>query len=174
MAVINFDTPKGSATNTSSCFAMVKYLEKEDEEKGVNKEFFFNQPKNMIPGHVVKEEIDSRKKGLGKEDAKFYSGSINFSQEELSFLKNDKEKIKNYVCEVFKLYAANFNREGLTIDNINWFGKLEDNRYYKGTDQEVIEGNNKLWTCNKNMDSKLSHAALFSLFNSLPYSNGDK
>lgn len=144
MGVIKFDTPSGSATNTSSCSQMVKYLEKEDEEKGLKKEFFFKQNKDMVPGHVVKEEIDSRKKGLGKNDAKFYSGSINFSQEELAFLNNDKEKIKNYVCEVFKLYAANFNREGLTVDNINWFGKLEDNRYYKGTDQEVIEGKNKV------------------------------
>jgi hypothetical protein len=31
-----------------------------------------------------------------------------------------------------------------------------------------------IWTCNKNMDNELSHAALFRLFNSLPYSNGDK
>lgn len=144
MAVIKFDSPSGSATNTSSCSPMVTYLEKEDQDKGIDKEFFFNQRNDMVPGHVVKTEIDSRKKNLGKNDAKFYSGSINFSQEELAFLNNDKAKIKNYVCEVFRLYAANFNREGLNIDNINWFGKLEDNRYYKGTDQEVIEGKNKV------------------------------
>ena len=144
MPIIKFDTPKGFASNTGSCSSMVKYLEKEDEIKGVDKEFFFNQNEKFIPGYEVMERIDSRKKGLGKDDAKFYTGSIDMSQEEIAFLDNDIEKTKEYAVEVFKEYASNFKREGLTIDNINWFAKLESYRYYKGTDPDVKEGIKKV------------------------------
>jgi len=88
---------------------------------------------------MVVDAIDNNKKGLGRKDAKFYTGSINFSEEELLFIGNDFSKIKTYCIKVMKQYASQFNK-GITIDDINWYAKIERNRYYKGNDIEVKQG----------------------------------
>lgn len=140
MPYIKFDNPKGGTSNNkSSCTAFIEYLQKEDAELKENKEFLFNQRDDMVKSSDAIQVIDSNRQGLKKDDAKFYTGSINFSEEELRFIDNDYAKIKQYTVEFFKLYAANFNKD-LTIDDINWFAKIEANRYYKGDDQEVIYG----------------------------------
>jgi hypothetical protein len=139
MPYLKFDNPKNFADNKGSCGKLVNYLEKEDKTKGFDKEFFFNHTDDCIPSFKVTESIDSNKKGLMKKDAKFYSGSLNFSQKELAFLDNDLDKIKSYTTEVMKEYARNFDK-GLSIHDINWFAKLEHNRYYHGSDKEVRQG----------------------------------
>lgn len=139
MPYIKFDTPKGKFTNKGSCKLFVEYLLKEDEILKNDKEYFFNQKNDMINQFEVIQSIDSNRQGLKKTEAKFYTGSINFSEDELLFIGNDYEKIKDYTIEVFKLYAKNFNKN-LSINDINWFAKIEKNRYYKGTDPEVKSG----------------------------------
>lgn len=139
MPYIKFDTPAGTSSNKGSCGDLINYLLKEDKELKEGKEYFFNQKNDMISSSNVLESIDSNRQGLKKVDAKFYSGSINFSEEELRFINNDFKKIKEYTINVFKQYAENFNK-GLSIDDINWFAKIESNRYYKGDDEAVKLG----------------------------------
>jgi hypothetical protein len=136
MPIVKFDTPQNHADNKGSCEKFLNYLEKEDKDKGIDKEFFFNQNSKYILNYDVKSAIDNNRKSLGKDDAKFYTGSINLSEDELKYLKNDFKKIKEYTIEVMKEYAQNFNK-GLDINNINWYAKIESNRYYKGDDPEV-------------------------------------
>jgi len=93
----------------------------------------------MISSIEVIRTIDSNRQGLKKDEAKFYTGSINFSGEELLFINNDYDKIKQYAIDVFKLYASNFNKD-INIDDVSWYAKIEANRYYKGDDSEVING----------------------------------
>ena len=139
MPYLKFDKPKHVADNKASCSKLVNYLAKEDEKKGLEKEFFFNHLDDCIPSFKVIEAIDNNKKGLMNIDAKFYSGSLNFSQKELAFLNNDAKKLKQYMVEVIKEYAHNFNKN-LSVDDINWFAKVEYKRYYHGTDKEVLQG----------------------------------
>ena len=63
-------------------------MEKEDREKGIDKEFWFNEREDYIPSYRVMADLDSQK-GLGKEEFRYYTGSISFSEEELAFLNND-------------------------------------------------------------------------------------
>jgi len=139
MPYLKFDEPKGTSSNKGSCGVFVNYLLKEDKEQKVDKEFFFNQENNMINSLTVIKSIDTNRQGLKKTDAKFYTGSINFSEEELTFIKNDIKKIKEYSIKVFEQYAKNFNK-GLSIEDINWFAKVELKRHYKGNDEKVNLG----------------------------------
>lgn len=143
MPYLKFDNPSGFADNRGSCAAFVNYLTKEDyKENSLAKEFFFNHKCMDILDHEVVDTIDRNRKGLGKNDAKFYTGSINFSEDELLFIGNDAGKIKEYTIKVMEQYAQIFNK-GITIDNVNWFGKMEYYRYFKGDDDEVIKGSAK-------------------------------
>lgn len=140
MPYLKFDSPSGFADNKGSCASFANYLAKEDfREKSLIKEFFFNHNSKEILDYQVIDAIDNNRKGLSKTDAKFYTGSINFSEEELKFIGNDPGKIKDYTIKVMEQYANQFNK-GITIRDINWFGKIEYHRYYKGDDEEVKNG----------------------------------
>src|SRR6266542_1774991 len=139
MPVIKFDQLSTIADNCGSCRKFIEYLSKEDEWKGFEKEFFFNEENQFICDYEVISAIDNNRKRLGKEDAKFFTGSINFSENELAFIGNDLQKIKEYAIQVMEEYASNYNK-GLSINKINWFAKLETNRYYKGDDPKVLDG----------------------------------
>lgn len=140
MPYLKLDSPSGSSSNKGSCSSFANYLAKEDfGEKSLTKEFFFNQNSKEILDHQVINAIDKNRKGLSKTDAKFYTGSINFSEEELRFIANDPEKIKDYTIKVMEQYANQFNK-GISIKDINWFGKIEYHRYYKGDEEEVKNG----------------------------------
>lgn len=139
MPYLKFDEPKGTSSNKGSCGAFVNYLLKEDKDQKLDKEYFFNHDNDMIDSLTVVKSIDTNRQGLKKTEAKFYTGSINFSEEELTFIKNDNKKIKEYSIKVFEQYATNFNK-GLSIKDINWFAKVESKRHYKGNDEKVNLG----------------------------------
>lgn len=140
MPYLKFDNPSGSSSNAGTCYAYINYLSKEDFiDNPLSKEFFFNHESSEILDSYVVDAIDSNSKGLTRNDAKFYTGSINFSEEELLFIGNDSSKIKEYCKKVMEQYASNFNR-GISIDNINWFGKIEYKRYFKGDDEDTVKG----------------------------------
>jgi len=140
MPYLKFDSPSGFADNKGSCASFANYLAKEDfREKSLTKEFFFNHNSKEILEYQVVDAIDNSRKGLSRTDAKFYTGSINFSEEELKFIGNDPEKIKDYTIKVMEQYANQFNK-GISISDINWFGKIEYHRYYKGDEEEVKNG----------------------------------
>jgi len=139
MPTIKFDSPSGNADNKGSCGKIVSYLEKEDKLKEENKEFFFNHRNDMIPSFEVQRALDSNQQGLGKNDAKWYSGSISFSKDELQHVNNNPEDLKRYAIEFFKVLAENYNR-GVTIDDLNYFIKMETSRTFKGNSPEVKAG----------------------------------
>lgn len=134
--------------NSRSCIPLVKYLNKEDKGKGLNLEFYFSHDRNMVTGSEVINAIDNNCPKIEKHEAKFYSLVIAPRPDEMNHLKNDREKLKAYVRDVMDIYAKNFNgkngnNKNLKGNDIVYFAKLEENRYYKGTDKEVKEGKAK-------------------------------
>jgi len=89
--------------------------------------------------------IDRNRHGLSKRDAKFYSIIIAPEDKELEHIAGDKQKLKQFTREVMDTYAKSFSgkdglSKNLTAADLNYFCKLEDHRYYKGSDKEVLKG----------------------------------
>ena len=128
-------------TFSQSSSDFVDYLEKENSGKEPDlQEHFFDQNNDRVsPEHVVKE-IDGNTAKLKKTEPKFYSLTVNPSQRELKHINNDPEKLKKYVREIMKDYAASFHRDRpVSVDDIKYFAKIEYERTYKGFDKEVRE-----------------------------------
>lgn len=157
--VVKFDKPKkdsnGSLTNTGSSAAFVNYMAKEDtlkQEQGEQPEKWFSHDKDELYPSQVRNSIDKDHQGMGKDTAKFATGSISPSEDEWKALgKTEEERranFKAFVQEEFtKDFAGNYNKkdkEGNPIpieaDNVKMYYKIEDDRYYKGNDNEVKEG----------------------------------
>lgn len=137
--IINtYNKPNSKFSNSGSCGRTVNYLKGEAKEK--NQEcIFFNSENDNISPDDVKEQIDSNTKGIAKEDEKFFSLAISPSAEELEAIGKDKEKLKEYVKDVMKIYAENFNIKGkqLSQDNLLYFATLHEERKYKSKDYKV-------------------------------------
>jgi hypothetical protein len=131
---IKIQTSPLSSGNTGSCKSLVQYLEKENEKKLYDKEFFFSQSKECVLSHEVIELIDSNKQGLRKDEAKFYSVVIAPSEKELEYIGNSQEALKTYTRSVMEAYAENFNK-GLKSEDLVWFAKIEHERAYKGLEE---------------------------------------
>lgn len=183
-----------SSNNSGSSGALTNYLEKENKELDelsknaesketqmkfeTMKQQFFSHDKTDISGTEVTNSIDNNKKKLGKEDAKFFAPTINFSQKEQQHLAKkiagrEINDIKEFTAKEFKAYnkalqdfareamnnyAKNFNRQdkGLVSgQNLLYFGKVEHMRKYKGTDQKVKEGKAKSGEIKKGLQSHI-------------------
>jgi hypothetical protein len=84
---------------------------------------------------------------LGKADAKFFLVNISPSQKEIAFLREQygddgvKDQLKGFAVRVMDAYAQNFKREGVNNqEDLIWFAKLENYRYYTYNDPEVKQG----------------------------------
>lgn len=127
-------------SNAGSCGGLVDYLEKENRLKALSEqEYWFNQQRDDVRPHEVRQEIDANTAKLKKTEAKFYLINISPSQQELQHLGNDPQKLKAYARGVMAEYAANFQK-GLGADDVKWYGKVEYQRAYKWTDAAVREG----------------------------------
>ncbi len=117
----------------------VKYLEKENEDLSPElKEQFFNQYNDRISAEEVIEQIDKNTTKLNKKDPKFYSIVVSPSQRELKAINNDPEKLREYIREIMKDYAAFFHRNNeVKVDDIKYFAKIERERTFKGNDKEI-------------------------------------
>src|SRR5208337_2228306 len=149
--------------NTQSCSDLANYLEKENEGKDLSQsEYFFNNNSERVTASKVIQDIDNNvnSRFLNENQAKFYMLSINPSQYELHHMAklatggreisnisemSVAEKVrynsnfKEYVNNTMDYYARNFNR-GITADNIFYYAKIEQERTFKGTDQDVKNG----------------------------------
>lgn len=140
-----------------------------DEKMNIEarKQDFFNHSRSNISRNEAQSKIDSNIKKLSKQDAKFFAPTINFSEKELKHLAhkarvrdniksindmNSKEfkaynkLIQDYSRKVMDNYAKNFNRKDKGLKSgkdLIYFGKVEHNRRYKGTDKEVQLNNAK-------------------------------
>jgi Family of unknown function (DUF5712) len=88
--------------------------------------------------------IDHNVAKLSKDEAKFFLINISPSENELLFLKElygeegAKQALKEYANKVMDDYAKNFKKDHVKSNNdILYFSKLENHRYYTHKDQEV-------------------------------------
>lgn len=126
--------------NSGSSGKAVNYLEKENDKKPTkDKEFFFSADKDKVRPDEVVKELDNNKKKLSKTDAKFFHLSVSPSEKELKHIGGSAEKLKDYTRSVMDKYAENFGK-GLKGDDIMYFAKVEQNRYFHGDDKEVKNG----------------------------------
>lgn len=133
-------TTSSTGSNAGSCGQLVEYLEKENNLKAEHKaELWFNQGRDDLRPYEVRQDIDANTGKLKQHEAKFYLVNISPSQQELAHLGNDPQRLKAYARGVMAEYAANFQK-GLGPDDVKWYGKVEYNRGYKWTDEEVKQG----------------------------------
>lgn len=135
---IKIQTSPLSSGNTGSCTQLVRYLNKENQqalEQGLIEEisYFFSEEKEMVFSNEVIESIDNNKKGLGKNEAKFYSLVISPNEKELEHIRCSKEKLIEYTRTTMQAYAENFNK-GLNSQDLVWYAKIEKERKYTGLD----------------------------------------
>ncbi len=132
----------GNYSQSSADF--VGYLEKENEGlEQRDMEHFFNQFGDEISAEEVVKEIDGNTAKLKKKEPKFYSITVSPSKYELRKLQNNSQDLKTYTRELMKDYVASFNREingrPITIDDIKYYAKIENQRTFKGTDFQIKE-----------------------------------
>ena len=86
-------------------------------------------------------KIDNNVKGLGREDHKFFSISVNPSHDELAWIGNDKDKFKSYIRDTMTNYASNFKKDGISENDLVWGAIIHEKRYYAA--KEVYVWNKK-------------------------------
>lgn len=145
-------TKSETGNNKGSSSQLVAYLEKENRiaeqlNIGYEPERWFNQERNTIQPYEVRQGIDNNVAKLSKDDAKFFLINISPSEKELLYLKKQfgeagaKQHLKDYANQVMDEYARNFKRDGIKGNqDLVYFGKLENNRYYTYKDPEVRKG----------------------------------
>lgn len=145
-------TKSESGHNKGSSGQLVAYLEKENRqaellERNFIPEYWFNNIANDIQPYEVRKAIDNNIAKLSKDDAKFFLINISPSEKELRYLKEfygdggAKEALKQYANGVMDAYAKNFKRNGVSNNNdLIYFGKVENSRYYSYKDLKVRRG----------------------------------
>jgi len=181
--------------NTGSSATLVDYLDKENVELEVlannaqsrekeidirsRQQSFFNGKSKNISSVEVKHSIDNNKYKLGKNDAKYFAPTINFSKNELEYLakkatqgraventwqmnKKEFEKynslLQEYTIQAMDNYATNFNKQDIGVKSGNdlvYFAKIEHQRKYKGTDKEVVQGSVKSGVLKEGLQSHI-------------------
>jgi hypothetical protein len=160
--IIKFDKPTkaetGSLNNTGSCLQFVNYMRKEEAESkknGKDLQPWFNYTNDSLSHTQVAEEVDKDHQGLSKKEGKFSTGSINISESEWKAMgKTEQERLTNFKLwtqkEFSKLFAGNYHKKDkngnpieIKPEDVRMFFKLEYDRHYKGTDEEVMAGEKK-------------------------------
>jgi len=128
---------KNAYSNTGSARQATNYLEGEAKKVG-EQAVFFNSEKDGMTGDKAVALIDDNRKGLRKDDMKFYSLVISPSQEELAHIGNDPVRLKAYTQDVMHAYAKNFNlKDGkkLAAKDLVWVATQHNERIARGTDE---------------------------------------
>jgi hypothetical protein len=138
-------------SNKESSGGLVQYLEKENrKELKDSPEVWFSSNQKTAEAYEVRRALDNNVSKLGKNDAKFYLVNISPSQKEIRHLLENygeqeaKAELKKYTEKVMDEYPKKFKRPGIESNqDLLWFGKLENFRYYSHTDKEVKNGERK-------------------------------
>lgn len=145
-------TASEKGNNKGSSGVLVNYLEKEnhlqpEKGRGLGHENWFNSTANEISRQEVRMRIDRNIAKLGRNDSKFFLINVSPSQKELAHLNQTygehgvKERLKEFATRVMDEYAKNFKRAGINShQDLLWFAKHENLRYYKHDDKEVKDG----------------------------------
>jgi hypothetical protein len=121
-------------SNKGSVARLKNYLIK-NEAKYDSSDLFFTATKNNLSADDFYKIIDTNVKGLEKKEHKFYSFTINPSADELRFIHNDKEKLKEFV----RASMVTFNSAHKTLkesDELVWAAIIHDNRVMTAADIE--------------------------------------
>ncbi|MCB2380476.1 DUF5712 family protein [Hymenobacter sp. BT635] len=127
---------KNAYSNRGSARQATNYLEGEAKKQG-EKAVFFNANRDDISGDEAVQLIDSNRKGLRKDDAKFYSLVISPSAQELEHIGHDPQKLQAYTARVMQEYAATFvtkSGQPLTEKDLVWVATRHDERKHRGHD----------------------------------------
>lgn len=152
--------------NKHSCAQLVKYLTKESELNKPYYDNFFSHTENFVNSSTVINAIDSNHKTLKAGEDKFYMLSINPSDRELKMIVkkqtgkdnvsdfdslsvDEQEKViqelKEFARSCMDEYAKNFYRDKVVSGNdLVYYGRVETERLYKNTDQEVKDNRVKV------------------------------
>jgi len=143
-------TSSETGNNKGSSAALVRYLEKENRRANDLKrepEYWFNQQRQDIQPYEVRHSIDQNIAKLMKGDAKFFLINISPSENELRYLVKEygkeeaRQQLKAYANKVMDDYAKNFKKEHVKgNDDLLYYGKVENHRYYTHRDEEVKNG----------------------------------
>lgn len=150
-------TNSETGNNKGSSAALVRYLEKENQQVNDLKrepEYWFNQQRQDIQPYEVRHSIDQNIAKLMKDEAKFFLINISPSENELRYLveqygkEEARQQLKAYTNKVMDDYAKNFKKEHIKgNDNLLYYGKVENHRYYTYRDEEVKNGLVKRGEC---------------------------
>ena len=155
--ITKLDNPsKGESkdyNNKSSASRLSNYLTG-NEEKIDKDDLFFNQKESNITKKTLVELLDKNVKGLTKDDHKFFSISINFSQEELEHIGNSKEKIKEFTIKAMENYASSL-KGNITIDDLVWGAIIHEKRFI--TEKEAYLDKNKVLKAGNEKPGLQSH-----------------
>jgi hypothetical protein len=143
-------TNSETGNNKGSSAALVRYLEKENQQVNDLKrepEYWFNQQRQDIQPYEVRHSIDQNIAKLMKDEAKFFLINISPSENELRYLIEEfgkeeaRQQLKAYANKVMDDYAKNFKKEYVKgNDDLLYYGKVENHRYYTHRDEEVKNG----------------------------------
>lgn len=161
----------GNKGTSAQLLSYMEKKEREEERRALQKgqlppekTGFFNHERDKIYKHEAIEAIDNNKLSLSKETAKYYSVTLSPSEKEQQYIlkkitgkeiKNIDElsssekkefegTLKNYTRNAMDVYAGNFKRDYPKSGNdLMYYAKIEHEREYKGTDQEVKDGKAK-------------------------------
>lgn len=142
---------KEKGSNKGSSGQLVHYLEKENRlYKPERPEAWFNSIGSGYAPYHVKNRIDENRAKLCRDDAKFFLLNINPSQKEITHLKQmygeqgARDHFQAFAVKIMDEYARNFNKEKVNgNEDLLWFAKLENHRYYSYEDDEVKNGTAK-------------------------------
>lgn len=157
---------KIGAGGSGSCGGLVEYLEK--EQVGL----WFDQQREHLAGQQVLAGIDSNKRNLGREDAKYYQVILAPSQAELAHIGSDPAKLHAFTRATMEEYAANFGK-GIESRDLVWFAKVEHSRSFDYTDRAVQLGEQPKGTA-KTGDQTHIHVIVSRTENLSQYVEGKK
>src|ERR1035438_5271401 len=142
--ITKLDNPKTSGSkvysNKGSAVQLKNYLIS-NTDKLEKDDLFFDGERQNISADEMLMKIDNNVKGLGKDNHKFFSISMNPSHDELGWIGNDKDKFKNYVRENMKNYAKSFKKDGISEKDLVWGAIIHEKRYF--SKKEVYVWNKK-------------------------------
>ncbi|MHB8260368.1 MAG: DUF5712 family protein [Bacteroidia bacterium] len=116
----------------------------QNTDKYDSTDMFFTADKNNVSADEFYKMIDTNVKGLERDEHKFYSFTMSPDAEELRFINNDSEKLKEFVREAM----ANLHKIHTTVtenDQLVWAAIIHQNRIYTEADiKRAKEGIGKI------------------------------
>ena len=120
--------------NKGSSSRLMNYLTG-NAEKIDKDDLFFNSLEENLSKKEVMQRLDFNVKGLRDTDHKFFSISVNPSQDELKAIGSDKAKFKSYVKTTMRNYAKAFKGMGIEEKDLVWAGIIHEKRFYTELDE---------------------------------------